>query len=457
MQDVPQGTAQLWAVSFSDRLHGWAAGRGVILGTSDGGDSWTTQYTRDLVDFMSLDCVDATHAWATAQTLMDIGGVPVSDSRGSVVIVNTSNGSTWSGQATDATGYVYGLDFVDTSHGWIMTGCFDPMEGVVLATTDGGATWVKQHLGVFSKPFDLFFLNQKEGWALGYESDLLFHTTDGGSTWQSWKSGGLRCISFTDPLHGFAAGLRFNDDFTVKDSGLYCTVDGGHSWTLDCARPRGESINRMDFGAAGHGAAVGSQYASSDPDTGVANCTWSILRYVGTPCVPSAPTLAKLSPTRGKVGIAVTLTGTGFGAKRGTSKVLFGARAVTKYLSWSATKIKVRVPTLTKGKKAIKVKTASGTSNVKYFTRIDEHALGRRGEPGRATWGTSRTRGGAGRRRCNAPPPGAPVQTKLRPRGSLPPAGCSCSTGRCCRRPSRSSRCRPSASSRRSMRLRRRG
>ena len=85
---------------------------------------------------------------------------------------------------------------------------------------------------------------------------------------------------------------------------------------------------------------------------------------------PVRPHVGSLLPARGRVGITVTITGTGFGAKRGTAKVYFGSKAVTTYVSWSATKIKVRVPTLAKGKKLVTVKTAGGKSNAKTFTVI---------------------------------------------------------------------------------------
>ena len=84
------------------------------------------------------------------------------------------------------------------------------------------------------------------------------------------------------------------------------------------------------------------------------------------------PGIASLTPTRGRVGTTLTITGSRagwtFGATRGTSKVYFGAKAVTKYVSWSKYQIKVRVPSLSKGKKAVTVKTPAGKSNVKYFT-----------------------------------------------------------------------------------------
>lgn len=75
-----------------------------------------------------------------------------------------------------------------------------------------------------------------------------------------------------------------------------------------------------------------------------------------------------LSPTKGKVGATVTITGWGFGRTRGTSKVYFGTKAVTKYVYWSAGKIKVKVPSLTKGRKAVTVRTSLGKSGAKYFT-----------------------------------------------------------------------------------------
>ena len=77
----------------------------------------------------------------------------------------------------------------------------------------------------------------------------------------------------------------------------------------------------------------------------------------------------KLSPVSGKRGATVTITGRGFGAKRGSSYVKFGSSKCTKYVSWSATRIKCRVPAKAKfGKLSVKVTTPQGTSNAKTFT-----------------------------------------------------------------------------------------
>ena len=84
------------------------------------------------------------------------------------------------------------------------------------------------------------------------------------------------------------------------------------------------------------------------------------------PPLAKAPLITKVSPTAARRGAVVTLTGKYFGAKRGKSSVRFGGKTCAKYLSWSATRIRCKVP----GKAAVgtvkvTVKTAAGTSNVK--------------------------------------------------------------------------------------------
>jgi hypothetical protein len=60
--------------------------------------------------------------------------------------------------------------------------------------------------------------------------------------------------------------------------------------------------------------------------------------------VTGALTITSISPTAGAVGATVTITGTNFGSTRGTSTVKFNGKLVATYTSWSATSIKVVVP-----------------------------------------------------------------------------------------------------------------
>jgi hypothetical protein len=67
------------------------------------------------------------------------------------------------------------------------------------------------------------------------------------------------------------------------------------------------------------------------------------------------------------VGATLTITGSGFGASRGGARVFFGSKAAMRYVLWSATKIKVRVPALGAGRTTVTVRTAAGKSNAKGF------------------------------------------------------------------------------------------
>src|SRR5439155_6568587 len=60
--------------------------------------------------------------------------------------------------------------------------------------------------------------------------------------------------------------------------------------------------------------------------------------------VLSTPSITSLAPTSGVVGTSVTVTGTNFGATKGTSTVTFNGTTGTP-TTWAATSIVVPVPT----------------------------------------------------------------------------------------------------------------
>ena len=137
-------------------------------------------------------------------------------------------------------------------------------------------------------------------------------------------------------------------------------------------RNRGSGLAaKADFatGEYAHWVAVGDLNGDGKQDV-VTACSNGVTVLLNT----TKPTIASLSPTSSKPGITLTIIGSpagwSFGASRGTSKVYFGTKAATKYVSWSKYKIKVRVPAMAKGRKAVTVRTRAGKSNVKYFTVI---------------------------------------------------------------------------------------
>jgi hypothetical protein len=81
------------------------------------------------------------------------------------------------------------------------------------------------------------------------------------------------------------------------------------------------------------------------------------------------PQLLRVSPTAARHGATVTLTGKDFGSARGTGCVKFGVVKCTKFVSWSATRIKCVVPGKAKvGRLKVTVVSAGGTSAARTFT-----------------------------------------------------------------------------------------
>jgi hypothetical protein len=80
------------------------------------------------------------------------------------------------------------------------------------------------------------------------------------------------------------------------------------------------------------------------------------------------PVLTGVSPAQGRIGDVLTLTGRHFG-KRGV--VQFGGKAVTAYVSWDVSKIKVRVPRGTpRGRVRVTVTTLIGRSAPRPYSRL---------------------------------------------------------------------------------------
>ena len=83
---------------------------------------------------------------------------------------------------------------------------------------------------------------------------------------------------------------------------------------------------------------------------------------------PAAPVVAQLQPTAARRGATVTISGSGFADVQEGSAVRFGARACTKYVSWSDAQITCKVPAKAKyGTLKVTVTTAAGTSNSMSF------------------------------------------------------------------------------------------
>ena len=121
---------------------------------------------------------------------------------------------------------------------------------------------------------------------------------------------------------------------------------------------------------------VGDTQIATTVPAGATSGTISVITPAGTATSADTftvtspkPAVNRLSPASGKRGIIVTITGKAFGSRSRTSCVKFGTVKCGTYISWSNTRIKVRVPVKAPfGKRSVRVTTAGGMSNAKTFT-----------------------------------------------------------------------------------------
>jgi photosystem II stability/assembly factor-like uncharacterized protein len=152
----------------------------------------------------------------------------------------------WTNQDAGFTNQILGfyeISIVDEDVVWAI--CYDGVGGLFgptpildfTRTTDGGATWTPGVMGTDSTlAFStIFALSDMEAWVAMHKKNLtggggLFHTTDGGVTWDEapgvfTSSSFPNFVYFKDALNGIAGGDATDGYFEI-----YTTTDGGVSW-----------------------------------------------------------------------------------------------------------------------------------------------------------------------------------------------------------------------------------
>jgi photosystem II stability/assembly factor-like uncharacterized protein len=169
---APSFRASFQSIYFIDSMHGWVgglagSGQNVIFATSDGGATWTKQYSGGEGSVEELNFVSQRIGWAAAQTQ---GNKP-----GFTLLHTTDAGKTWF-SIYSATERLSSIEFLDADIGRAIAGEFEPQ---LVETTDGGRTWTQ--LPGLTKPTSVCFDDFDSGWAAG--DSKVFHTTDGGRSW----------------------------------------------------------------------------------------------------------------------------------------------------------------------------------------------------------------------------------------------------------------------------------
>jgi photosystem II stability/assembly factor-like uncharacterized protein len=269
----------LYSVFFLDSARGWAVGgaarphpssaAGVVLQTIDGGANWSVVSTDDL-----LPALRQVQFFTAEQGSAVGGGGPM---RPSGVYSTRDGGGTWQALACDESGqwlagafyepYVgavagtngrfatvtsgkvtrspssteslrsfHDMRLVAPAGGWLVGD-----GGFVAVTRDGGLTWQNPPgplPGEAASQFDFHALGVHglNVWIGGSPGTCVFHSADGGQTWQAFATGQsapLRSLTFIDANHGWAVG-----ELGV----ILATGDGGRTWRVQRAGGRRAAI-----------------------------------------------------------------------------------------------------------------------------------------------------------------------------------------------------------------------
>jgi hypothetical protein len=143
------------------------------------------------------------------------------------------------------------------------------------------------------------------------------------------------------------------------------------------ARYQGAVVNGVNFTwatAASAVATIDSQGVATGVGTGQTQVTASargVSSAAATLTIEAGPAyaLSNVEPANGPGGTPITLSGTSFGPAQGATRVLFGTTDAAEVLSWSNTRIVVRVPYgLPTGQVSLLLADTSGTSNTLPFS-----------------------------------------------------------------------------------------
>jgi len=278
-------SCHLTSVFFLDGRSGWAVGgtmrsgtpdsHGVVLRTHDGGATWNEVLGLALPLLTRVKFFDADQGVAIG------AGSSVAPSG---VFFTTDGGQTWQPLPADRRGDWLAGDFVEPAAGAVAGTAgrlatvvehrvaMSPLAnastrsaralrltaptggwlvgdgGLVMTTRDSGRSWQTPPTELPESVADNFdfhavAVHETHVWIAGAPGTRVFHSADGGRTWQAFATGQtvpLRALTFVDGRTGWAVG----------DLGtILATQDGGRSWQVERAGGRRAALVAL-FGRA---------------------------------------------------------------------------------------------------------------------------------------------------------------------------------------------------------------
>jgi photosystem II stability/assembly factor-like uncharacterized protein len=165
------------SICFINRDTGWVAGGGygTVYKTQNGGANWVKIQTEANYNGVSdIYFINSKIGYATG-TEAGWGGTE------NGVLLNTSDGGeTWRVKKTDN---LYSISFVNSNTGWIL-GKVGDNESLLYFTNDGGLNWESKIIYYYINKIS--FINENEGWSIGF--NFILDTSDGGESWKMQDS-----------------------------------------------------------------------------------------------------------------------------------------------------------------------------------------------------------------------------------------------------------------------------
>ncbi|NQT26967.1 T9SS type A sorting domain-containing protein [candidate division KSB1 bacterium] len=223
---------------YSDGLMPYGAEYGLILHTTNGGNTWDVPYNYDKAAFNGVSSPSANVCIAVGvykitgidyagYAITKDGGVtwneryissntnPLTDVSfidndiGTIVGYNgyirstTNGGENWTTQSSGTTKDLHGVCFTDVNTGTVVGD-----DGTILRTNDGGTNWTVQSSGTDEDFYGVSFIDADNGSVVGSDG-MILHTKDGGITWEIQSAGtdeDLMSVSFVDENIGNTVG-----------------------------------------------------------------------------------------------------------------------------------------------------------------------------------------------------------------------------------------------------------
>lgn len=272
------------AISFGTPTTGWVvADNGVMFMTRDSGAHWSRQ-TADVI---------SGHNWIAIRALS--GTRAIAASADGMLVGTNDGGITWTLRSAVAGGRLSALHFTDALHGWA-AGADASGAGLVLETDDGGGMWVPRSTPMNSALSAVTFADSARGWAAG--SAGVLSTSDGGATWVAVAAPsellGAEHVSlaFTSATHGFLGRECSANGGPV----LWETSDAGAHWTVCQVAEGTPGVSNLVALSSANVLATGLSQTVGDTLTSARIWRWAAatLQNASAPVATKAPAKKKV-------------------------------------------------------------------------------------------------------------------------------------------------------------------